>query len=233
MGKPLILIYVGLRNDQSVWTPEWSNIQKIITKILWILPSILTMRRCVIFSWVKCLHASSIPISGIYEWQQRHALFFPHTSRAVRAWGWWALAPQFLADHYDCDTFGPPELVPNWLVPLGKRSPTNSVPVDKWSQKFDPHGQKVPNQFGPPGEMIPRIFHLSRGTGCGDPEIGGLLDQGNLILGDHCPWGPNLIRTICPGGSILCWFFVQGDRKWWSRNPGIKWVRDQMRCSLI
>ena len=25
MGKPLILIYVGLRNDQSAWTPEWSN----------------------------------------------------------------------------------------------------------------------------------------------------------------------------------------------------------------
>ena len=50
-----------------------------------------------VFSWVKCLHASSIPISGIYEWQQRHAIFFL-ASRAVGVGGWWALAPQFLAD---------------------------------------------------------------------------------------------------------------------------------------
>ena len=146
MCKPLILIYVGMRNDQSAWTPEWSNIQKIITKILWILPSVLTMRRCVIFSWVKCLHASSIPISGIYEWQQRHALFFPHTSRAVGAGGCWALAPKFLLDHYGCDKFGPKcirspdiwstELVPNWFVPLDKRSTTNSVPEENWSPKI-------------------------------------------------------------------------------------------------
>merc|ERR1739844_78492 len=31
--------------------------------------------------------------------------------------------------------------------------PKNLVPMDKWS----------PNQFGPPGKMVPRIFCLSRG----------------------------------------------------------------------
>ena len=144
MCKPLILIYVGLRNDQSAWTPEWSNIQKIITKILWILPSVLTMRRCVIFSWVKCLHASSIPISGIYEWQQRHALFFPHTSRAVRAWGWWAgghWPPSFwqiimTVTHLVPQNWSPIDwfLLANGLQPIQSpwtNGPKNLIPMDK------------------------------------------------------------------------------------------------------
>ena len=36
---------------------------------------------------------------------------------------------------------------------------------------------------------------------------------------------------VCPGGSILLGSLVQGDRKWGTGSPGIKWVWDQMRHS--
>jgi hypothetical protein len=36
-----------------------------------------------------------------------------------------------VSNTYGPRTFGPPQLVPNWLVPLDKRSPTNSAPTDK------------------------------------------------------------------------------------------------------
>ena len=45
-------------------------------------------------------------------------------------------------------------------------------------------------------QMVPRIFRLSRGTGCGDPEIR----------------GPNWLGTICPGGPNSWGPFVQGDQ---------------------
>ena len=53
--------------------------------------------------------------------------------------------PQFLVDHYDCDTFGPKRI---W-------SP------DIWSprigpQLIGPSGEKVPNQFNPCGQMVPK-----------------------------------------------------------------------------
>ena len=54
---------------------------------------------------------------------------------------------------YDPQTFGPPQ-----LVPLDKQFPN----------QFSSAEQMVPYQFGPPGQMVPVIFHLSRGTGCGD-----------------------------------------------------------------
>ena len=38
--------------------------------------------------------------------------------------------------HLVPNTCGPPQLVPNWLVPLDKWSSTNSVPMDKWSPKI-------------------------------------------------------------------------------------------------
>ena len=76
----------------------------------------------------------------------------------------------------------PGNLVPNLLVPLDKRSPTNPVPLDKWSPKIRCPWTNGPNQFGPPGQMVPRIFPLSRGTGCWDPEIR----------------RPNWMGTICP-----------------------------------
>ena len=57
----------------------------------------------------------------------------------------------------------------------------------------------VSNQFGPSGQMVPRIFFLSRGTGCGDPEIRGPNWLGAICLGVPNVWGP---------------FVVKGDRKW-------------------
>ena len=53
--------------------------------------------------------------------------------------------------------------------------------------QFGPQGQIVHNQFGPSRQMVPRIFRLSRGTGCGDPEIR----------------GPNWLGTIFPGEQIF------------------------------
>ena len=47
--------------------------------------------------------------------------------------------------------------------------------------------------------MVPRIFRLCRGTGCGDPEIQGL----------------NWLGTICPGGPNFGGPFVHGDRGGW------------------
>ena len=63
----------------------------------------------------------------------------------------------------------------------------------------------VPNQFGTSGQMVPRIFRLSRGTGCGDLEIR----------------GPNWLGTICPAGPNFWGPFVHGDRIWW--GPFVQW----------
>ena len=84
----------------------------------------------------------------------------------------------------------------NWSLWTNSPQPIRSSWTDS-PQKFGPHGQMVPNQFGPPRQMVPIIFCLSRGTGCRDPEI----------------QGPNLLRTICPGGLILWESFVQENRK--------------------
>ena len=56
-----------------------------------------------------------------------------------------------------------------------------------------------PQKFGPPGQMVPRIFRLSMETGCGDPEL----------------QGPNWLGTICPGGPSFGGPFVHGDRIFW------------------
>ena len=77
-----------------------------------------------------------------------------------------------------------------------------------------PHRQMVPNQFGPP-EQIQE-----------DQISWGPFVRGTKSLGTICLWGPNLMGSVCPRGS-----FVEGVRKWGTGNPGIKWVRDQMRCS--
>ena len=101
---------------------------------------------------------------------------------------------------------------------------THFVPNSIWSpdiwsptigpQLIGPSRQMVPNQFSPHGQMVPK-------------------NSGPNYLGIICPWGPNLMETVCPGGSILWGSFVQGDRKWGTRSPGIKWVQDQMRRSPI
>ena len=102
----------------------------------------------------------------------------------------------------------------------------------------------VPNQFGPPRQMVFRIFRLSKETGCGVQEIRDQIGWGPFVQrtkfsGTICPWGPIMIGTVCPGGpnwmgTICPWGpnlwgpFVHGDRKWGTGSPGIKWVRDQM-----
>ena len=101
---------------------------------------------------------------------------------------------------------------------MDKRSPTNLVPLDKWSLEYStcPGGQAV-----------------------GIRKYGDQIGWGPFVQGDHlfrgtiCPGRQNLLGTICPRGSILWGSFVQGDRKWGTGSPGIKWVQDQMRRSPI
>jgi hypothetical protein len=121
---------------------------------------------------------------------------------------------------------------PKQWVPLDKQSPSLRSPWTDGPQTFGPHGQMVPNQFGPPGKMVPKIFCLSRVTGCDDlgtwgPNwLGTICPGGPNFLGTVCSGGPNWLGTICPGGLIFYGPFVQGDRKWGTGSPGIKWVQD-------
>ena len=46
--------------------------------------------------------------------------------------------------------------------------------------------------------MVPKIFLLSRGTGCGDLEIRGPFVQGDQILGGHLSRGINFMGIVCP-----------------------------------
>ena len=104
----------------------------------------------------------------------------------------------------DCDTFGPKRIgsqdiwsptigpqiigpsgqtVPNKFSPHGQMVPQNSVPMDKWS---------TTNLV--PLENVPKIFHLSRGTCCGDPEMRGpnwesFVQGGPNFFGDHLSIG--------------------------------------------
>ena len=59
----------------------------------------------------------------------------------------------------------------------------------------------------------------------GNQIDGDRLSRGTKLVGDHLsmvasPWGPNFLGP-----------FAHGDRKWGTRNPGIKWVWDQMSRS--
>ena len=54
--------------------------------------------------------------------------------------------------------------------------------------------------------MVPRIFHLSRGTGCGDLEIRGPNWLGPFVQGDQI-FGDHLSRGTEFDGDL-----VQGDR---------------------
>ena len=101
------------------------------------------------------------------------------------------------------------------LFPIGfgprTFGPPKWVPLDKWSLEYSvyPGGQAVDIwKYGT--ELVED--HLSRGI---------------KFLGTICPWGPHLLETIFPGGSILWGSFVQGDRKSGTGSPGIKWVRER------
>ena len=98
---------------------------------------------------------------------------------------------------YGPQTYGSPHLVPNWLVPLNKQSPTNSVPMDKWSPKIWSLWTNGPQPIWSPYFRIPTACplgqteysrdHLSRGT----ELVGDHLSMGTKFLGTICPWGLN------------------------------------------
>ena len=109
-------------------------------------------------------------------------------------------ATHLVLNAYGPRTFGPPQWGPKLLVPLDKQSPTNSVPMDRWSQKiWSPWTN--PNQFGPleyficPGRQAVGIQNYGDWIGWG-PFL-----QADKIFGTFCPWGLNLLGS-----------FVQGDR---------------------
>ena len=126
----------------------------------------------------------------------------------------------YFGPKFGCDKFDPKFI---WSPDI--RSPTFGP------QLIGPSGQTVPNQFGPPGQMVSRICRLSRGRGSGDPKI-----WGPNWLGIICPNGMKFWGTICPDwiwlGTFVQWNRFSGDRL--SRGTGtlgIKLVQDQMRCS--
>ena len=66
-------------------------------------------------------------------------------------------------------------------------------------KNFGRHGQIVPNQFGPPGQMIPKIFCLWGSGNMGTKLVGDHLSRRSKFSETICPWGPNLMGTVCPG----------------------------------
>ena len=104
------------------------------------------------------------------------------------------------------------------IDPLDKRSPSNSVPMDKWSPKLWSLWTNGPNQFGPCTSRSPQLVPL---------------DKPN-ILGTICPGGPNWLGTICPWGTIFLQTISPWGLNWlgtvWPEGP-IHWgpiVEDQM-----
>ena len=96
----------------------------------------------------------------------------------------------------DCYTFGPKRIwSPDvWSLTIGLQlivPPPIQSPWTNGPQKVDPHGQRVPNQFGTPGQMVLRIFRLSMETGCGDLEIRGPNWFGTICLGRPNFGGPS------------------------------------------
>ena len=133
----------------------------------------------------------------------------------------WA-ATHLVLNLFDPRTSGPP--LP---VPLDQqRSPSNLVPMEKWSPKiWSPTNlvpnNLVPNQFGPHPIWSPYIWipiacphgqtdysrdHLSRGT----KLVANHLSMGTKFLGPVAPWGQNWLGTVCPEGPIN-WGPILGD----------------------
>ena len=163
------------------------------------------------------------------------------------------------ATHLVPNPFGPRTSGPPLPVPMDKwspkiRSPWTNGPQPIWSPWTNgPHQIWSPWTNGPqpiwspyfqiitacpPGQTEYSRDHLSRGT----KLVGDHLSRGTKFLGTICPGGPNLMGTVCPGGpnglGTICpwgpnfWVpFVHGDKKWGTRSPGIKWVRNQMSRS--
>ena len=99
---------------------------------------------------------------------------------------------------YDPWIFGPPP-----LVPLYKRSPTNSVP--------NTHGQMVPKNSIPLAKWSLEYFVCPGGQAMGIRKYGYKIGWGPFVLGDqrtefnwnHLSRGINFMGIVCPGGQEL------------------------------
>ena len=66
-----------------------------------------------------------------------------------------------------------------------------------------------------------------------EPEVRGpnSFVHGNQIFWDHLPRETEWVGDCLSWGTNFLGLFVQGDRKWRTGSPGIKWVPDQLRRS--
>ena len=145
-------------------------------------------------------------------WSQTHMVpgrLVPRNWSPFR-WSLWTNSPSGQTVPNQFSPLG--QMVPKTLVLVDKWSPTNLVPLDKWSLEYSvsPLGELLVS-----GNMWTKLDgdHLYRGT---------------KFLGTICPWRPNLMGNVYPGGinfmGIICPRGQEvGDRK----------SRDQMRCSLV
>jgi hypothetical protein len=110
----------------------------------------------------------------------------------------------------------PHKMIPIKSILLDKRSPSNLVPLDKWSPKtWSPWTNgpqlirslyfRIPRGCAP-GQMEYSRDHLSRGT----KVVGDHLSMGTEFWGTICPWGQNWLGTVCPEGPIN-WGPIVGD----------------------
>ena len=109
-------------------------------------------------------------------------------------------------------------------------SQTQMVP-DIWSptigpQLIGPSGQRVPNQFGLHGQMVPKNsvpIHKWSSTNLVPLDRWSLeysvSPRGQAVgiwkFGDQIGWGPNRLGPICPGWPIFLGSFVHEDQIWW------------------
>ena len=99
--------------------------------------------------------------------------------------------------------FGPHNWSQNWLVPLDKQTPTNSVPMDKWSPKIQSPWTNGPQPIRSlyfripiaclPGQTEYSRDHLSRGTKLVEDH----LSMGTELVGDRLSWRTNQLETDC------------------------------------
>ena len=77
--------------------------------------------------------------------------------------------------HLVPNPYGPPQLVPNWLVPMDKWSPTNSVSMDKWS----------PTNLVPLDKWSLEYYICPGGQAVGILKCGDQIGWGPFVLGDQ------------------------------------------------
>ena len=132
------------------------------------------------------------------NWQIDHSYCFQHLY--FKSWQNISLAVTHLVPNpLNTLTLGSPLPVPldkrspsnNKLIPLEKQSPSNSVPINKHGpQNFGPPGQMVPYQFCPrisgPPQPVPLLSLWTKGIFVQEDQIGWRpFVLGDWIFGDH------------------------------------------------